>query len=172
MDQAELQGLLDRQAITEVLYRYCRAMDRADRELGYTLWHEDAEVQYGDAFRGSGREFVDFVCDWHLETCLAHSHQVSAITIALDGDRAASEAYVTATLQSRDGDQVVQRNAYGRYLDSWERRDGRWAIVNRQYVHDFEHNHPAVGGAMEGWSTRDRSDPSYAVLGQIGRPLA
>ena len=43
MDTADwqLRELLDKQAITEVIYRYARSMDRLDRELG--------RVEAGDA---------------------------------------------------------------------------------------------------------------------------
>jgi hypothetical protein len=61
----ELREVLDRQQITQLLYRYCRAVDRVDEELGYTIWHDDGEADYGRVYRGSGRGFIDFVCDAH-----------------------------------------------------------------------------------------------------------
>lgn len=168
MDEKDLQALIDRQAITELLHRYCRAMDRVDHELGYSIWHEGAEADYGAIFKGSGREFIDWVCEGHLRQRLAHSHQVTAINMALDGDTAGTEAYVTAALRSRDGDRLIQMTVRGRYVDSWERRDGRWGIVKRVYVHDFDEVRD-VEPALEGWGARDRSDPSYAVLESAGR---
>ena len=42
-----LQSLADRQAITEMIYRYCRSVDRLDIPLGHSIWHEDAIADYG-----------------------------------------------------------------------------------------------------------------------------
>jgi hypothetical protein len=35
IDQGEVRGLLDRQAIAEQINRYCRAVDRLDIPLGH-----------------------------------------------------------------------------------------------------------------------------------------
>jgi hypothetical protein len=48
-DTELLRTLADRQAITDLIYRYCRAMDRIDPDLGYTIWHEDGVADYGEA---------------------------------------------------------------------------------------------------------------------------
>ena len=127
-----LQTLADRQAITELIYRYCRSMDRIDAELGYSIWHDDAEADYGQVYRGSGRGFIDFVCAQHRHL-LGHSHQISNILIDLDGDRAASESYVTATLRMLQGEQLKQITVWARYVDRWSRRGGRWG--DRQADH-------------------------------------
>lgn len=158
-----IQSLADRQTITDLIYRYCRAVDRIDAELGYTIWHEDAEADYGDGiYRGSGRGFIDFVCAQHRRAA-CHSHQISNIIIDLDGDHAGSEAYVTATVRFAAGVGVKQISVWGRYIDRWSRRDGRWGIDKRVYVLDFEEISEVAAG-NPGRGQRDRSDPSYTVL--------
>ena len=98
MDAAFMRTLADRQEITDLIYRYCRSMDRIDASLGYTIWHHDAVADYGaDIYQGSGRGFIDHVCAVHRQT-LAHSHQIANIIIQLDVDRAASESYVTSNI--------------------------------------------------------------------------
>jgi SnoaL-like domain len=93
IDPAEVRGLLDRQAITEQIYRYCRAVDRLDIPLGHSVFHEDGTADYGESLhRGGGRGVIDFICASHLPT-LGHSHQVCNSIVALDGDRAGSETY-------------------------------------------------------------------------------
>jgi hypothetical protein len=168
MDAQAVQAMVDRQAITDVIHRYSRSMDRVDRELGYSLFHGEGEADYGSMFKGTGRGWIDHACARHLESCLAHSHQITSITIALDGDSAGSEAYVTAVLRRQEDGRLVQRSVQGRYIDTWARRDGRWAILKRVYVHDFDELRE-VNSALEGWGARDRSDPSYAVLESAGR---
>ncbi|MDB5687553.1 MAG: hypothetical protein JWR77_2142 [Rhizorhabdus sp.] len=153
----------DRQAITDQLLHYCRAMDRIDHALGYAVWHDDGIADYGSLFNGSGRGFVDWVCETH-KGLLAHAHRVSNILIELDGDRAGSEAYVNATLRFKEGDQLRQANVHGRYLDRWSCRDGRWAIDRRIYIQDFDDVRNVDTILVGGWGRRDREDPSYAVL--------
>src|ERR1700676_916277 len=46
-----------KQAITEVLYRYCRAIDRMDRDLASTIWHPGGSADYGPVFKGTGEAF-------------------------------------------------------------------------------------------------------------------
>lgn len=158
-----LQEIADRMAITEVIYRYCRAMDRIDAGLGYSVWHEDGEADYGAIYRGSGRGFVEWVCGVH-RTMRALSHQVSNVLITLDGDRATSESCVTATLRRQDGERLVQTSAWGRYLDRWSRRGGRWAIDRRIYLHDFDEVREITATATPATGRHDRDDPSYQVL--------
>ncbi len=86
-----LDQVVARQKITDQIYRYCRAMDRIDRALGYSIWHADGTADYGENFQGSGQGFIDHVCQQHAGL-QHHSHQVSNVIIELDGDRAGSEA--------------------------------------------------------------------------------
>jgi hypothetical protein len=163
-DDATLRAMADRQAITDVIYRYCRAMDRIDPELGYTVWHEDGEADYGaDVYQGSGRGFIDWVCGTH-RGAITHAHQVTNILIELDGDRAASEAYVFSDLRAGQGDQVKQITTFGRYVDQWSRRGGRWAIDKRIAIRDFAEMRDVTPMPLPERGRRDRSDPSYSVL--------
>ena len=154
----------DREAITDQIYRYCRAMDRIDHALGYAVWHEDGTADYGpDIFVGTGRGFVDHVCAQHAGT-LTHSHQMSNIIIEIDGDNAASESAVTATLRiERDG-KLMQITVWSRYVDRWSKRDGRWAIDHRIAINDFDEIREVTPLRPTTRGSRDRNDPSYAVL--------
>jgi SnoaL-like domain len=136
----ELGTLLAKQAITEVLYRYCHAVDRIDPELGAAIWHEDGLAHYEGIFEGTGAGFIDFVFEQH-RNCDATSHQLTNMLIEVDGERAGSESYVTACIRSSGVDVVVR----GRYLDSWSRRQGRWRIDERRYTTDIMQITP-VGG--------------------------
>lgn len=163
-ESCSLQAVADREAITDQIYRYCRAMDRIDRELGYSIWHEDGTADYGkDVFQGTGRGFIDHVCAQHRRL-LTHSHQVTNIIIELDGDRAGSESYVSATLRlERDG-QLLQMVVLSRYIDTWSRRDGRWAIDHRLTIIDMDEIREITPMKDHARGSRDRNDPSYSVL--------
>ena len=163
-DTLILQTVADRLAIMDLLYRYCRSMDRIDPELGYTIWNENAQADYGEAFyRGSGRGFIDWVCETHRQLA-SHSHQLTNIIIDLDGDSASSESYLTVALRYTEGGRHMQLTARGRYLDRWSRCQGRWGIDKRIYVQDFDDVREITASRIGGWGRRDRDDPSYAVL--------
>ena len=156
--------MTDREAITDQIYRYCRAMDRMDAELGYLIWHEDGTADYGvQVFQGSGRDFIDHVNKQH-DHLLHHSHQMSNIVIELDGNRAGSESYVTATLRLNRGDGLKQMTVWSRYIDTWSKRAGRWALDHRIAIRDFDEIRAVIAMNDHDWGQRDRSDPSYGVL--------
>jgi hypothetical protein len=163
IDPAEMRGLLDRQAITEQIYRYCRAVDRLDIPLGHSVFHEDATADYGEAlYRGDGRGVIDFICASHL-LALSHSHQVCNTIIDLAGDHAGSESYFHSATRLMQGDKLIQIRVWGRYLDEWSRRDGHWRIHKRLTLFDFDEVREVTEMVRRDIS-RDRGDPSYAVL--------
>lgn len=127
-----LDTLLAKQAIGEVLYRYCHAVDRIDPVLGAMIWHEDGVAHYDGIFEGTGAEFIDWVFEQH-RNCDATSHQLTNMLIEVDDDRASSESYVTACIRTSGVDVVVR----GRYIDSWSCRAGQWRIDDRRYASDI-----------------------------------
>jgi hypothetical protein len=156
----QLRGLLDREAIRERIYRYCRAVDRLDIPLGRSIFHEDSYADY-EMYKGPGRDAIDWICERHLNF-LGHSHQVSNILIDLDGDRAGSEAYVTASLRLMRERRLQQITYLCRYVDRWSRRGGVWGIDDRKVMFDLDE----IRDIAEVRS-RERSgldDPSYAVM--------
>lgn len=159
-----MQEIADKQAITEQLYRYCRSVDRLDVPLGHSVFHEDATADYGPtSYQGSGRGAIDYICQAHLGL-QAHSHQVTNILVELDGDRAASEAYVMAALRGEREGKPFQMQVWARYIDTWSRRDGHWAIDRRNTVIDFDSIGEVTPLHQHQWTRRDPQDPSYAVL--------
>jgi hypothetical protein len=168
-----LEVLADKQAITEVLYRYCRGLDRMDRAVARSVWHAAGIADYSPLFSGTADEFIDWV--WQAHDALdRHSHQVTNILIDVDGDTATSESYVTVALRTKPTDgTAMEIESRGRYLDRWSRRDGMWAIDHRRFVEDLRRVHDAapLEGAAIGASRRDPGDPSYALLdGAAARP--
>jgi hypothetical protein len=167
---AAVDEIVAKQAITEVIYTYCRALDRMDWELAHTVWHPDGTADYGpNMFRGTGPGFIEWVWAQHA-AMMGHSHQITNILVEVDGDHAASEAYVTAALRlPTDGAQATEIVSRGRYVDTWSRRDGRWAIEHRRFAEDFTSTYPVTpmepADPAVRTGRRDRDDPSYAALG-------
>jgi hypothetical protein len=162
--ESQIQALADRQAITDQIYRYCRAMDRIDHALGYSIWHPDGTADYGAAvFVGLGRDFIDHVCRQHAGL-LCRSHQVTNMVIELDRDCAGSEAYVTANLRMIREGKLLQMTVLSRYIDRWSKRVGKWAIDHRHAVMDMDEVREVTPMKAHEVARRDSSDPSYAVL--------
>jgi SnoaL-like domain len=153
----------DREAITDQIYRYCRAMDRMDHELGYSIWHDDGTADYGDAYQGLGRGFIDHVCKQHAGLIM-HAHQMSNIIIEIDGAKAGSESYVTATLRMMRDGRLMQMMVWSRYVDRWSKREGRWALDHRIAIMDMDEIRDVIPMKDHQRASRDRSDPSYSVL--------
>lgn len=167
-----VRDLLAKQAITEVIHTYCRALDRMDRELALSVWHPGGTADYPPMFTGTGEGFVDWVWKAH-EALTTHSHQVTNILIRVDeeGRTAVSESYVTVVLRgpAADDSWLTEITARGRYVDRWSLRDGRWAVDARRHIVDFQtvQMHPrelADSVPAEHSGRRDPDDPSYAVL--------
>lgn len=126
--------LQDRQAIHDCLMTYSRGIDRLDRDLLLSVYHEDAVDDHG-VFVGSPEEFADWAIAMHTATHLSHQHCVLNYTCDLDGDVAHTETYYMFVGMNRSGTPLAMSG--GRYLDRLEKRNGRWAIAARVCVRDW-----------------------------------
>jgi hypothetical protein len=174
MTDTAIEILLAKQAIGEVLYTYCRAMDRIDHELTLSIWHPDGTCNYSSSEGVPDILFRDYLpgSTKARQSFANHSHQITNILIQLNGDLAVSEAYFTASLQTHPADgRVLEHLWRGRYLDRWSRRAGKWAIDHRQVVFDsytpYEFDADRLKGMPLGLSRRDRDDPSYGHLARV-----
>ena len=126
--------LADRQAIRDVLMAYSRGIDRLDRELLISLYHEDAIDDHG-VFVGTREEFADWAIAMHTATHLSHQHCIFNFTCDLDGNVAHTETYYMFVGMNRTRTPMAMSG--GRYIDRLEKRDGRWAIAARVCVRDW-----------------------------------
>ena len=130
MSKDALRELVDKQAIRDVLSRYCRGLDRMDKAMARAVWHSGGTALYEGIFEGTGHGFIDWVWEAHAGM-ERHSHQITNVLIESnpgDADKATSEAYVTVvlwTLPDADGRQqeLVGR---GRSLGA-----DRWSLGHR-----------------------------------------
>ena len=91
---AALAELLDKQAIAEVLYRYCRGCDRADERTLRACFHADSQHRHG-GFTGSSEDFCTLALRIvaPLKAC---KHLLTNVLIQVDGDVAFSESHYLA----------------------------------------------------------------------------
>ena len=132
-----LQALLDKQAITEVLHRFCRGADRRDWELIRGCYHPDATDDHA-LYSGPRDGFIDWLTEF-MAGCVATRHSVTNALIQLGGDTAGCESYVEAwhlLSPDHDGEPATELIAGARYVDRFERRDGEWRITSRIVVID------------------------------------
>lgn len=160
-----IRAQADRQAILDCLHRYTRGIDRHDRELMLSAYHPDAWDDHGVA-SGVAADFVDWAIGWHGENQTRHQHIITNHTVELTGDTAHTETYYTFWGINLEGPPTL---AFGRYVDRFEKRNGKWAIAHRVCVneHLVECKLPDVPkewrDAMEstGPNMRSKEDISY-----------
>lgn len=166
-----LQALLDKQAIRDVVYRYCRGIDRRDLELVRSCYHPGAMDHHG-SFSGPVDDYLVWV-DGLLERYELTMHLVGNVLIELDesGDVAASEAYGVSLHKSDDPKPYMNLATGFRYLDRFERREDEWRIAERTAIGEWSLQIPT--GAW--WSIPDShlkgqrapSDALYALLASL-----
>jgi hypothetical protein len=142
MDQTQaVQVLLAKQEIYEALMRYCRGVDRGDGDLMRSASHEDAFDDHGVGGRALAWDMAKAYGD--SEPVWEHSqHTIGNCLIEVDGDTAASEAYVTCVHRFSHADIEYDFVIAGRYVDRWERRGGAFRIAHRTAIWDWVRTDP------------------------------
>jgi hypothetical protein len=161
-----LQELLDRQAIGDVVLRYCRGIDRLDLELVRACYHPDATDDHG-GFVGTRDEYLDWVAGM-LDRFEGTMHVVANQLVELDGDAARSETYGVAYHWGEPADDHRRNFTTGfRYVDRFERRGDEWRIAARVAVREWTHTVPpeqhwVIPPERDGRrGRRDRTDAVY-----------
>ncbi len=87
---AAVQELLDQQAILQVLYNYCKGLDRFDYDLLNNCWWPEGTDDHG-IFTGTGTEFCNWVFPFLEATMERTQHNVLNTYIEVQDDQAHSE---------------------------------------------------------------------------------
>jgi SnoaL-like domain len=185
-----LEELCDREAIRDVIYKYCHAIDRRDPDLLRTVYWPEA-VDDHSMINAGVEGFVAAAMDI-VGACVVTQHSVGNILIHLEGDSARVETYINA-YQRMEGAERLWRLKPGpvpesgrgkftdfftgsRYLDHMEKRGGIWRIRNRKLMQDWYRvteshgwdNYPYGGERALG--THDHSDPGYRLFEDVKWP--
>jgi hypothetical protein len=133
-----LDDLLDKQAITEVLYRYCRGCDRADEAAIRQCFHPGSLHRHG-GFEGTSADFTALAMKI-IGAAKRTKHLLTNVLIELNGEQALSESHYFAYHRQVDPKSGLELDYFtgGRYLDELQRRAGEWKIVRRLGLIDFE----------------------------------
>ena len=162
----DVQYLIDRRAIEDVIHTHARGHDRFDVDLLTAAYHPDGIDEHGAASINMGPEYAQWANAIHAGGSQSHLHNITTHTCDLDGDTAHAESYVLVGLLNPDGKSV--RFINGRYIDRLEKRDGIWKIALRRCTVDLliagdaailEMPQFKAGGYIKG--ERDKNDVSY-----------
>ena len=165
-----LETLIDREAIRDCLYMYCRGIDRLDEKALRAAYWPDANDSHG-AYKGSASGFIDMALV-KLQQAGRMVHQISNILIELHGNEAAVESYFTAYQEEKDANgQAIETMLCGRYVDRFQKRQGEWRVVARTVVYDWQKK-SALSGPLTPESFelrqptggRQPNDAVYALL--------
>ncbi|MCY1413693.1 SnoaL-like domain protein [compost metagenome] len=167
---ALLEQLETKQALRQLNALFSRAMDRMDRCLMVSLWADDGMIDWGQ-HKGLATSFVIAVTspDPALERSF---HSISNEYFVVDGYSAIGEVSVIVVSTVIENGAKIDRLVGGRYLDRYRCEQGRWKIAQRTFVHDWNMNLPSSANYEEGMfakflkGARDKSDPSYQLLGE------
>lgn len=165
-----LRLLVDKQAIAELLYRYCHACDHRDEAALRSCFHADASHDHA-GYAGPTAEWIPAALHW-LHDRIAVTHMVANPLIRIDGDRALSDCHFIAYNRlAKPGGLVEEVLVKGRYVDSLVRAPGGWLIMHRLGIHDLEliRDIPAMERLMAaGHASSDFShDPYFQLLAEF-----
>lgn len=162
---AQLRRLSDRAEIQECMQRYARGIDRQDRALLRSAYHDGA-IDDHVGFVGMVDDFIDWALAYH-STQTRYQHYLLNHTADIDGDVAHAETYYLFIGTDREPVNHMTISG-GRYIDRLERRDGRWAITDRVCLVEFINESQSLLtdeaiGMVPGTRTpqHDTTDPSY-----------
>jgi hypothetical protein len=178
-----IERLADRQQIQDVLYRWCRAIDRLDYDAIRNIFHPDAIDSHGH-YEGNIDGFIEWVRGRHatIPFCL---HSLSNMLIEFASlDTAIVETNVmTVQHYPKVGDEVVKllgagrpgapmdMIAFARYADRFERRKGEWRIQRRTVIYDAQMILESCPSRMSSGVTlgrRDKDDFIYKLRMESG----
>ena len=186
VSQYSPERIADRMEIQDVMYRWCRAIDRLDYDAIRSVLHPDATDTHG-IYNGNIEGLIEWIRERH-RTIPFSMHQVSNMLIEfLAPDVAISEAYLRTTQRyPAEAASALKQLANGyepagasdlwtcsRYVDRFERRDGNWRIAKRVLVQDWKLVTPVPSpapGHVPGSviARRDADDPFYLLREEWG----
>ena len=129
----DVQYLMDRLAIADVIAKHARGHDRHDVELLTNAYHKDGVDEHGHAIN-PGPKYAQWANAIHAAGSALHTHNITTHLCEIDGDSAHCETYVLVALLNND--EKSARVISGRYIDRLEKRNGEWKIALRRSTVD------------------------------------
>lgn len=128
--EARLDAIESRIAIETLIASYAEAFDTMNEELLATLWHLDSRLFLGANGNSEGLEAILAQARVNMKRMPHMHHWMANALITVDGDNA--QGRVAADCLFYDIDQGPLQVS-GQYHDVYQRRNGRWAFVERRF---------------------------------------
>jgi hypothetical protein len=182
------QRVADRLQIQDVLYRWCRAVDRLDTQAMLDVFWPGTIDSHGP-YIGPVEGLVEWIRERHKPIAVS-SHFIGNLLIEFAGDdHALVETYVRTIQQypphakgqlaqltgGASGDERLPMDMFtsSRYLDRMERRNGEWRISRRDLIQDWKQIVDVKYAALvprEGWhiGLRDGNDLVEIARRELG----
>ncbi len=163
-----LQQWLDKQALLELVVKYCRACDRRDYVLLRSLYHDDAVDDHGAMFCGGPDAYVAWL-PGVLAQFEATVHTIANALFEVRADAAQGEI-ATVAYHRTHAPAAREITIGGRYLDHYARRGGVWKFARRGLALDWCRVTPVEESAYREFAAgaprwrSDAADPSYLSL--------
>jgi len=133
-DSKEIRTLLDKQQLHDLVLRYARAIDRRDKTMLLSLYHDGAIDDHGTVFKGEAATFSEAQSEL-MKAFQVTAHYITNCLFEIEGDTAEGEIYFIAYHRTnhQNPEEVI---VGGRYLDHYIRTDKTWKIAHRVLVWD------------------------------------
>src|ERR1700740_3561764 len=90
--EQRVREIIDRQEIYDCIMRYCRGIDRLDREMLLSAYHPGAIDDHG-TYVGPIEGFAEYVFELHKTHQHRTQHHITNHRCEIDGDVAHTESY-------------------------------------------------------------------------------
>lgn len=174
----ELQRVVDKSLIGDVMCRYARGIDRRDWALVRSTFHDDAYNENGE-YKGNADDFVKWIASRQAKVESSIHFLGNCLVEFFGADTALVETYFASRRggqSTKSGDaagaprEELAPVSFGRYVDRFERRNGEWRVAKRLVV--FEAKYALVvrledKNPLIAWATRDASDPVFRIRAEL-----
>ena len=158
----------DRQAIRDVIEGWAIWRDSGDWDNLRTCWHDGA-IMNATWFQGDSEQFIANAAKAFAKGGPGSVHFLGGTAIALRGSRAIAQTKMMISSRDEVDGAACDIVCTGRFYDFFEKRGGRWAIVERQPIYEKDRLDPLDPAKMPRFDPEvyDSIPEGYRHLGYI-----
>ena len=140
MSSTQLDELIDKQLIRDVVENWVVWRDSGQWDKFRTVWHSDG-VMMATWFQGSFEEFIRVTIEgWNKGVSILHF--LGGTSVELNKYRAISQTKMTITQRGLVDGAMCDVVCTGRFYDFMEKRNGIWGVVLRQPIYEKDRINP------------------------------
>ena len=145
----DLQKLLDQEQIRDVRRRWAYGRDLQEWDLLRSVFHTDATVHVS-WFKGPATEFVQRSSELAklIKPGEHNRHSFGNMRTLVRGNRAIQETDIQVLVRAFIEGILFDNTTWGRFYDRFEKRDGRWKILQMTCIYEKDRLDPVVPGSV------------------------